>query len=204
MDSSGFDDFTRLFVASHSRRSMIGTALGVVAAGFIGGRSVDAANKRNNGQICRKNGDCKSDRCGSKDNTGRRVCKCDLDQCLMLDGSPGDCSSGHCTCSNCSAECGPCLRNVEERFFCGVFFVSTETLGISTADIDLSTGGITAADLDGSTGRVDAAATGCASSEDCPGFDFCPALNRGPFCVDDGGSNFCTIAFECGPVTGCA
>jgi hypothetical protein len=121
MDPSRFDAFARATASARSRRSLIGAALGVIAASAFGGQSEAAAVKRANGQICAKNGDCRSNNCGAKDRAGRRYCEC-ATECLMLDGSPGDCSSGACACDVCP-ETYICAANTDGRYACGIFFV---------------------------------------------------------------------------------
>src|SRR5690606_19136955 len=69
------------------RRGVLRSALALAGAG-LGLRvtePADAATKRAFGQICRKNGDCLSDRCLPRDSTGRQRCGClDLSECPPL------------------------------------------------------------------------------------------------------------------------
>ncbi len=205
MDGSRFDQLTRLAVSSWSRRSVIGAALGLLAT-RLPGNHVEAATKRANGQICRKGGDCDSNFCGPKDKSGRRYCQCET-ECLMLDGSPGVCTGGPCTCSNCDSElCNVCAQNVEGRFFCGVIFLLTaDEVTSFDASVSGSLGGNTSiAELDGANGQFSSEEISCTSSAECPSFDVCPALYIGPFCIGSPGQGgACAIALECGPISAC-
>jgi hypothetical protein len=124
MDPSRFDSLARATAGARSRRSFVEAAIAALAAAALGGRA-EAAVKRVNGQVCAKNGDCRSNNCGPKDRTGRRYCEC-ATACLMLDGSPGDCSSGYCTCDVCPSNY-TCVENIEGRFACGIFFIGGNT-----------------------------------------------------------------------------
>lgn len=77
MDGERFDLFAKILAGS-SRRTLLKIALGTAlggALGTVGIGDVGAAEKpRKIGQVCRKNGDCASDSCGSLDSRGRGRC----------------------------------------------------------------------------------------------------------------------------------
>ena len=97
MDGNRFDALAR---AAASRRSLLGAALGGLAAAAHGGRTV-AARLRTSGEICRKDGDCASGVCGPRDRTGRRYCGCVGDADCPV---PGDaCQAVSCVAGACVA-----------------------------------------------------------------------------------------------------
>lgn len=197
MDAGRFDALTR--AAAHSRRTVLGTALGALAASLFGARADAAQVKRGNGAICSKNGDCRSSYCAAKDATGRRHCQC-ATECLLLDGSPGDCSSGVCTCPICpSPECA-CLANNQGRLGCGIFFV--ETAGIQSAATDDPFAGYQR--VTSLSGAAHAAASVCAVDADCPPApDVLSCYPFHPFCI---GGQYCALFLDCkddGPAHPC-
>ncbi len=125
MDGRRFDSFTK-HVAGSSRRSLLKAALGTVVGGTMavtGLAETDAASLRKLGQICRKDGDCASARCGPQDSRGRGRCICDgaadcpvpKNPCQEATCSPSgscgvaprDCDDGNaCTIDSCDPQVG--------------------------------------------------------------------------------------------------
>lgn len=86
MDRSRFDQLTRDFAASPSRRLLVKSALGLALGGTLGAVGLNDVSAVQAGrapaEICRKNGDCASGHCGPTDRTGRRRCLCtSAEQC---------------------------------------------------------------------------------------------------------------------------
>jgi hypothetical protein len=85
VDGQRFDELTRLFAESRTRRSVLRGMFGLAgaAAGALGVRGADAASCRDLGDICRKPGDCCTGACGPKDAAGRQRCVCPpgLEEC---------------------------------------------------------------------------------------------------------------------------
>lgn len=198
VDASRFDSFARAAASAPSRRVLLGAALGALASATFG-KSAEAAAKRRNGEICRNGGDCLSNNCGAKGATGRRRCQC-ATECIMLDDSPGDCSSGFCTCNTCAGDAYICLQNTAGRFAQGTFFVLTP-LSIDSMDENDPLAGFAQIS---SEGLVTAADADCAVDADCanPLADILCVPSQ-PFCIEGG---TCAVFVDCrddGPVTTC-
>jgi hypothetical protein len=88
MDGQGFDDLARRFATGISRRGLMRSGLGLLAAaaGARFGRQAEAASTRAPGEICRKDADCTTRTCGPKSATGRQYCLC---------LAPSDCPPPH-------------------------------------------------------------------------------------------------------------
>ena len=99
MDETRFDDLVRRFASSTNRRNLLRSAVASVAGsiGLVSAGDTDAATRRSIGEICRKHGDCSSNRCGPADATGRCRCAC---------STPADCpaptAGGQCNSATCS------------------------------------------------------------------------------------------------------
>jgi len=80
MDGNRFDELTRGLADGRTRRAVLKAMAGGVVAGiasvFNSGDPVAAASCRKATEICRKNGDCCSNKCGPPDFTGRSRCVC--------------------------------------------------------------------------------------------------------------------------------
>ena len=105
MDGNRFDDLARALAGIRTRRGVlraIGVALGVgVAGAVVLDDDSDAAQVcRPGGTICSKNGDCCSNDCNPRDNTGRRYCACQAP--LAPCGAHGCCKAGEvCVNGSC-------------------------------------------------------------------------------------------------------
>ncbi len=104
MDGSRFDDITRRFATSTSRRSLIKSALAAVVASVAGTTSADSSSaatlRRAVGVVCSSNSNCASGICGSPDFTGRRRCQCKVGSDCP---SPGGCQSATCSSGVCGS-----------------------------------------------------------------------------------------------------
>lgn len=113
MDGNQFDRLARSLAAGRSRRSLLRALGAAVGAGVLSAvgldQGADAAILRRPGDICRKDGDCASGRCGPNDRTGRQRCLCASaadcpvpgDKCLTATCAAGVC--GTTTAVTCTA-----------------------------------------------------------------------------------------------------
>jgi hypothetical protein len=148
MDSSRFDEFTKIAAFGSSRRRIIKTVLGMGVAGLLGKSTLDetaAATLRPAGATCRKPGDCASGVCGPRDSTGRQRCSC----VVVADcGGSGICTGGVCVpCPTCYVPSagGTCVRVMEPmngRCPCGFEETNGECIKNSCRDCFENVGGI--------------------------------------------------------------
>lgn len=113
VDSSRFDDVTRVISASGSRRRLV-SSLAAGALGLVWLGRTEAAVCRSVGSVCREHANCCSGRCGAKDRTGRRQCVCQTDadcpgygdRCREVACENGVCTSDAVTPVVTLADCG--------------------------------------------------------------------------------------------------
>jgi hypothetical protein len=101
MDGNRFDELSKMFGRTRSRRTAVKELVAGAAAsgaGLVRTIGADAAAKcRRKGDICRKDGDCCSNACGAPDRFRRRRC-CQGITSTCTTGA--DCCSGMQCCGN--------------------------------------------------------------------------------------------------------
>ena len=181
VDDSRFDDLARELAMSSTRRTLVRSTLGLIAGGIglTGRRSTGAATRRSVGEICRKSGDCVSNRCGPADSTGRRRCLC---------STPADCPPATVGSQCLGAICSP-------AGVCGIEI----TVGAACDDGNLCT----VNDQCQANGSCSGTQKNCDDNNACT-VDSCDAqtgkcVNTPVSCSDN---NACTTD-TCNPGTGC-
>jgi hypothetical protein len=112
VDGARFDAITRsLSEPVRRRRLVVGFVAG--ALGLVGVRPTDAAACRAPSLVCREHANCCSGRCGPKDRTGRRRCRCQSphncpvpDACHEATCAAGVCGTVPVTPVATLADCG--------------------------------------------------------------------------------------------------
>jgi len=104
VDGANFDIMAKQFANGTSRRRLLKTAFGIAFGGALTGvisaKNSASATGRGLNQICRKNSDCASGRCGPKDFTGRSRCQCQSGSDCP---APGGCHAATCSNGICGA-----------------------------------------------------------------------------------------------------
>ena len=126
MDGNRFDELTRSFAGNASRRSvlkMLGSGIAAGIAGVVSAAGVLGASCRNTGEICRKHGECCTNKCSVPDATGRSRCFCSTtpdcpapaNKCLKVTCAAGKCvTSNACTSGQVCFQQACCTPNTDE------------------------------------------------------------------------------------------
>lgn len=207
MDGNHFDDLTRAFGSSLSRRGVVkgfgAAAIGAIAAA-AGWRGAGAKSKRSVGNSCKVDADCASGFC-VRERPTRKICHCgsatdcpaSADQCRQAACQP----SGYCTSVNVPIDC--VVSDWSDWSACSVACgggTQTRTRSVVTP---ASCGGLACPNLVDTQpcnsqvcGSCDAAqsAASCSTVTAVDDTEHCGRPNLGPTC--------CDTDADCGPNDG--